>query len=177
MKRGAIAGLVVGGVIVAGVIAGVAVALAGGADTDALVAEPSPTAVETGAAEEGPTAAPSAEPSPEPPAAESVSPGAYVDYSEGALADAEGTRVLFFHAPWCPQCRALEESILAEGVPEGVTILKVDYDSNQALRQRYDVRLQTTVVRLDDADGAASVFVAYDEPSLGAALAGLGLPG
>src|SRR3990167_9582475 len=48
--------------------------------------------------------------------------GQYLTYS-GDLGIGSGRRLLFFHAPWCPQCRALEKSIQAEGVPEGVTII------------------------------------------------------
>lgn len=102
-----------------------------------------------------------------------VTPGAYVDYSDTALAAADGTRLLFFHAPWCPQCRTMEEDILASGVPDGVTILKVDYDSNQALRQQYGVTLQTTFVELDAAGNPVQTFVAYDEPSMSAVVAAL----
>lgn len=91
--------------------------------------------------------------------------GSYVDYSEEALANAEGQKVLFFHAPWCPQCRSVEAGIEAAGVPDGYTILKVDYDSNQALRAKYGVRLQTTFVKLDDTNNKIDEHVAYNEPT------------
>jgi len=93
-------------------------------------------------------------------------PGAYVNYTEDALSSATGTRLLFFHAPWCPQCRALETDIIAKGVPNAVSIIKVDYDTNQSLRKKYGVTLQTTVVRVDDNGGLVKKFVAYDDPSL-----------
>lgn len=99
--------------------------------------------------------------------------GTYVNYSEQALATTEGTRLLFFHASWCPQCRKLEADITAKGVPEGVTILKVDYDSSQALRQKYGVTLQTTMVRIDESGNLVKKFVAYDDPSLDAVKANL----
>lgn len=94
--------------------------------------------------------------------------GAYVEYRDGIIAETTGTKLLFFHAPWCPQCRALEADITAAGVPNGVTIIKVDYDSNQVLRQRYGVTLQTTVVKIDDSGNEVKKFVAYDDPSLAA---------
>ena len=96
--------------------------------------------------------------------------GAYVDYSDTAITDAAGTRLLFFHAPWCPQCRAVEEDIVASGVPDGVTIIKVDYDSNQALRQQYGVTLQTTFVEVDASGAAVETFVAYETPTLQAVI-------
>ena len=95
-------------------------------------------------------------------------PGIYINYSQSAIADASGTKLLFFHAPWCPQCRALEADIKSKGVPSGVTIIKVDYDTNQTLRQKYGVTLQTTVVKVDDQGNLVSKFVAYDDPSLNA---------
>ena len=98
----------------------------------------------------------------------SSKPGEYVDYRDGIIAGTKGTTLLFFHAPWCPQCRALETDIKKEGVPEGVTIIKVDYDSNQKLRQEYGITIQTTVVRVDEDGKLIEKFVAYDDPSLAA---------
>lgn len=98
--------------------------------------------------------------------AENGQKGLYVDYSEQALSEVTGQRVLFFHAPWCPQCRAIEEDIEQQGVPAGYTILKVDYDSNQELRQKYGVRLQTTFVAVDEEGQKLSDYVAYNEPTL-----------
>ncbi|WP_228484664.1 thioredoxin family protein [Microbacterium cremeum] len=179
MKRAAIVGIVVGAVVVVGVAGAVALSLGGGtepvgastpsASVSPEPGDPSPVPDDT------PTPDDAARGESDESAAPEASPGAYIEYSEAALAAAEGTRVLFFHAPWCPQCRSLEADILASGVPEGITVVKVDYDSNQALRQQYGVTLQTTVVSLDEAGAATSTFVAYDEPTLGAALTGLGL--
>jgi thiol-disulfide isomerase/thioredoxin len=95
-------------------------------------------------------------------------PGAYIDYSQSVIAETTGTKLLFFHASWCPQCTALEADIKSRGVPAGVSIIKVDYDSNQSLRQKYGVTLQTTVVRIDDQGNLVKKFVAYDDPSLSA---------
>jgi thiol-disulfide isomerase/thioredoxin len=97
-----------------------------------------------------------------------VSPGAYVGYRPGIIEATKGTKVLFFHAPWCPQCRQLEQSIKTGKIPDGVTIIKVDYDSNQALRQKYSVTIQTTLVRVDDAGKFEKKYVAYESPSLDA---------
>jgi thiol-disulfide isomerase/thioredoxin len=111
-------------------------------------------------------------PTPEATAPE-ASAGAYVEYSDDAIAQAEGRVLLFFHAPWCPQCRSVESDILEEGVPDGVTIIKVDYDSRQDLRQQYGVTLQTTFVEVD-ADGAElQKHVAYDDPHLDAVVAAM----
>jgi thiol-disulfide isomerase/thioredoxin len=92
--------------------------------------------------------------------------GTYTDYHDGIIAETKGTKLLFFYASWCPQCRALEADIKERGVPDGVTIIKVDYDNSQKLRQQYGVTLQTTVVRVDDNGNLVKKFVAYDDPSL-----------
>jgi hypothetical protein len=96
--------------------------------------------------------------------------GEYLAYSQEAVSQAIGRKLLFFHASWCPQCRALEASIKQEGVPEDMTIFKVNYDTATELRQRYGITLQTTVVEIDDTGKEIMKFVAYDDPSLPAVL-------
>lgn len=91
--------------------------------------------------------------------------GTYANYSSELVASTKGTKLLFFHAPWCPQCRALDESIRTSVLPDDVTIFKVDYDSNQALRAKYGVTLQTTVVKVDDNQDKLASYVAYNEPT------------
>ena len=69
-----------------------------------------------------------------------------------ALAD-EGSVLLFFHADWCPTCRALEAEIEKDisVLPEGLHILKVDYDTATALKQQYKVTTQHTFVQVNAA--------------------------
>lgn len=117
----------------------------------------------TNTADESNAASEESQPSPQ---TTTQTPGQYVDYTEQAVATTDGTKLLFFYAPWCPQCRALEADILDKGVPDGVTIFKVDYDTNQGLRQKYGVTIQTTVVEVDDQGSLIEKFVAYDEPTL-----------
>lgn len=93
-------------------------------------------------------------------------PGVYADYTADRVATTSGTKVLFFHAPWCPQCRELEKSIQEGAIPANVTIFKVDYDSNQDLRRKYGVTLQTTLVKIDDSGALVKKYVAYNKPSL-----------
>lgn len=97
--------------------------------------------------------------------------GAYVDYADGIVEATAGAKVLFFHAPWCPQCRKLDEQLRAEGAPAGLTVFKVDYDSRSDLRQRYGVTLQTTVVFVDDTGMPISSTVLYEDPSIASLLA------
>lgn len=95
-----------------------------------------------------------------------TSRGTYVDYSGSVIAETSGTKLIFFHAPWCPQCRALEADIKSRGVPEGVTIIKADYDTSQELRRKYGVTIQTTIVKIDDNGNLLAKYVAYDDPSV-----------
>lgn len=92
--------------------------------------------------------------------------GVYTDYSESAIATASGKKILFFHAPWCPQCRDLDQDIQDNGAPAGTTIFKIDYDSNQDLRKKYGVTVQTTLVLVDDSGNLVKKFVAYADPSV-----------
>ncbi len=50
-------------------------------------------------------------------------------------------------------------------MPDGFTIIKVDYDSNQDLRQKYGVTLQTTFVKVDADGNGTGKYVAYEEPT------------
>lgn len=100
--------------------------------------------------------------------AQNSTSGKYIDYTEDAIATNSGQKVLFFHAPWCPQCRSIESGILEGPIPANITIIKVDYDSRQDLRQRYGVTLQTSFVKVDDQGNLISKYVAYDEPTFDA---------
>ncbi|NBD73933.1 hypothetical protein GVX82_02740 [Patescibacteria group bacterium] len=80
--------------------------------------------------------------------------GVYAPYAPELVSEAaEGNTVLFFHADWCPSCRATEEDILAnEGsIPADLSILKVNYDEAADLRQRYGVTTQHTFIEVDAA--------------------------
>lgn len=78
--------------------------------------------------------------------------GTYEDYAPEKIALAEeGKVVLFFYAPWCPTCRGIDADIIASmgAIPEGVHILKVDYDSSKDLKIKYGVTYQHTFVQVD----------------------------
>lgn len=94
--------------------------------------------------------------------------GMYIDYNPEMNFDFIGTKVLFFHAPWCPQCRELDADIKKQQLPGDLTIIKVDYDTNQELRQKYGVTIQTTLVKVDDNGELVEKYVAYNEPSFAA---------
>ena len=59
--------------------------------------------------------------------------------------------VLYFHAPWCPTCQALDKNINANlgSIPEKTIIVKTDYDSSNDLKKKYGVTYQHTMVQVD----------------------------
>ncbi len=66
-----------------------------------------------------------------------------------AKAMAEGkTTLVFFHAPWCPVCKAQEPKILAHlnGDARHVVAFRIDYDSNMELRKEMNVQKQSTLI-------------------------------
>jgi len=77
--------------------------------------------------------------------------GSYIslaDYQSDPRQFDESDVVLFFHAPWCPTCQAAEQSLTSEPVPAGLTIVKVDFDSELELRRKYGVTVQHTFVQV-----------------------------
>ena len=131
------------------------------------------TTTETGAgASSAPAAASSAPADGATPASgsESAAGGAYVTRAEYEADPAaySGTKVVyFFHASWCPSCRATEKAIDAVGVPAGLTVVKVDYDSETDLRKTYGVTQQHTFVQVD---GAGKELAKWSGSSDGAAI-------
>ncbi len=83
----------------------------------------------------------------------SASHGSYEAYAQEKIAKAadSGDVVLFFRASWCPTCRALDAHIKENlsAIPSGLTILDVDYDNSSALKQKYGVTYQHTLVQVD----------------------------
>ena len=78
----------------------------------------------------------------------------YVTYSKENLAKAletGGKAVIFFHADWCPTCIAAEADFKEnfDKIPKDVIILKTNYDTSTALKQKYNVVFQDTFVQVD----------------------------
>ena len=74
----------------------------------------------------------------------------YKEYSEENLKNTKQENiVLFFHATWCPSCKAFEEKVLSENIPEDILILKVDFDKANDLRKKYNILTQTSFILID----------------------------
>ena len=88
--------------------------------------------------------------------------GRYEPYDASLVSAAGYTdTILFFHASWCPECRAFEAAINESGVPDGTQILKVDYDSSTDLRQRYGVTIHSSFVMVNTDGERQSSWVGY----------------
>lgn len=76
--------------------------------------------------------------------------GTYAAYDDGVLADGQ-MKVLFFHAAWCPICRAQDTELVSwYGNKDGLlTTYKVDYDAEKDLKAAYGVTYQHTFVKVD----------------------------
>lgn len=98
--------------------------------------------------------------------------GRYTTYSAASASDTSfNETILFFYAPWCPECRAFDTVLTSATIPEGTQILKVDYDTATDLKQRYGVTLQTTFIKITSGGEKVSLWTAYGkEKSLQAVL-------
>ncbi len=93
--------------------------------------------------------------------------GSYLDYSGQAVAEAQknGKKVvLFFHAAWCPYCKAADAAFKAnpDKIPAEVVLLKTDYDSQTALKQKYGITYQHTFVQIDNNGNMVTKWVSGD---------------
>lgn len=86
----------------------------------------------------------------------------YEVFSSGKFNQLKGADkfVVMFYADWCGTCRAWEKSILSEldGLPENTKILKADFDTETALKDELEVKMQSTAVFFN-ADGTVEKSV------------------
>ncbi|MBK6888105.1 MAG: thioredoxin family protein [Tetrasphaera sp.] len=85
--------------------------------------------------------------------------GTYVSYADyqSSMSMYQGSKVvLFFHAPWCPDCRATDAALPAGSLlPDRIAVgVKSDYGSMTELKQKYGITQQHTFVQVD-ASGTA----------------------
>jgi hypothetical protein len=75
----------------------------------------------------------------------------YFAYDAGKL-NTSKTTVLFFKTNWCGTCTGLYKDIQnnLDQIPSSVQIMEVDYDKNYNLKSFYDVRVQHTLIQVND---------------------------
>lgn len=113
----------------------------------------------------------------ETPAAETVmvKASAYTtlsDFDKDPTVYKDNKKVYFFHAPWCPICRGIDEDIASDTaqIPSGTTFIKTDFDSSTSLRQKFGVTTQYSFVQVDN-DG--NELKQWNATSLDKAIAGI----
>ena len=89
--------------------------------------------------------------------------GKYSEYNQTVLNQrlSEGKKVvLFFHAAWCPTCRSADKNIRSsiDSIPPDVALLKVNYDKEKALKNKYGVSYQHTFIQLAKDTSAVTKF-------------------
>jgi thiol-disulfide isomerase/thioredoxin len=92
-------------------------------------------------------------------------------YTAEAVKSAMGegkTTLLFFHAPWCPVCKAQEPKVKAHlnGAHKNVVAFKVDYDSSIALRKELKVDKQSTLILYQGMKEIARLSYKSDDESI-----------
>ena len=89
----------------------------------------------------------------------------YTTYTEGVVGNGQES-VLFFHADWCPKCRAndIKLSSWYQNNSYGRSTYKLDYDANVELRTQLGVTSQDTFVLID---GEGNVVKQLTFPSVG----------
>ena len=76
--------------------------------------------------------------------------GLYLPYTPTALAQASGNIVLFFYASWSPAGIATNKDITdkKDPLPKDLTVLRVNFDDADAMKQQYGVADQQTFVQV-----------------------------
>lgn len=76
--------------------------------------------------------------------------GAYTAYYDGVIGSGQES-VLFFHATWCPACKANDANLTAWYAENAYarSVYKLDYDTNAELKQQFEVTSQDTFVLID----------------------------
>lgn len=77
----------------------------------------------------------------------------YINYSQSAFDEAnDKKRVYFFHATWCPTCKAANREFTdnPDKIPTDVILFKTDYDNEKELKKRYGITYQHTFVYVNE---------------------------
>lgn len=93
---------------------------------------------------------------------ETTTKGRYQVYSEAAATERDyTTTIVFFYAPWCPECRAFKQTLSSTSLPTGVQILQADFDSSTSLKKKYGVTLQSSFVRINSSGDLEKKWSGY----------------
>ena len=151
------------------VLAGCASESAQTAETSAASQQAASSAAAEAPAANGGSASAASQPSPTVPSAattgsqaQTATSGAWIDQATYEANPQKyhdaGNVVLFFNAAWCPTCRETVANLDANGVPAGLTVVSVDYDSASQLKREYGVTVQHTFVQVDPSGAQQTKF-------------------
>lgn len=97
------------------------------------------------------------------------------DNAEFDAAQRAGKPVLIaVHADWCPTCRVQEAAVrdlLARKQFAGISVFRVDFDSQKAALKRFGVRSQSTLIVFKDGKEVARSIAQTDKDAIAADLA------
>lgn len=101
-----------------------------------------------------------------------VAKGVYTALKSDAIGNGKPS-VLFFHASWCPVCKADDQLLSGwyAGAGYPLTVYKVDYDTQADLKKRYGVTYQHTYVLIDGEGKAVKTVQSPSDSQLQALLA------
>lgn len=96
-----------------------------------------------------------------------LQPGLYADYSSDRVEEEQNLGkkvVLYFWAAWCPECRAADADFTANSdkIPAGIALLKLNYDTETELKQKYGVTYQHTFVQIDNNGNLVTKWISGD---------------
>lgn len=88
----------------------------------------------------------------------------YTQQNFEAVATGNTKIVLFFYAPWCGTCSVLDDELKehADRLGSDITVLKVEYDKDRIMKQKYGIVTQHTLVSVDKTGKEISKWVGGD---------------
>lgn len=91
-------------------------------------------------------------------------PVAYKNYDEDNYLTRWEPTVMFFYSESCEVCKLMDIDILSQGqLPAWVNIIKVDFDSEAELNEKYWITTENTYVLLDVAGNIAATETGFNE--------------
>ncbi|MBS0336175.1 MAG: thioredoxin family protein [Proteobacteria bacterium] len=98
----------------------------------------------------------------------------YSDAEFAATQRAGKPVLLAVHADWCPTCRAQEQvlkELLTDKRYAGISVFRVDFDSQKAVLKRFGVRTQSTLILFKGTTEVSRSIAQTDRNAIAADLA------